>query len=387
MVTATDVTFLTVAIYLLDLGIKIVALGLVPEGRRPSSATAWLLLILFLPIIGLLAFWLIGSPFVDRGRRRQQAAAGEVISSALTAEANDLLPVPAGSTLNTLVVLNRRLGWLPSVGGNKADLFSDYNESIAAMAREVRTAERYVHVEFYIMSWDATTGDFFEALAEAAARGVKVRLLFDHIGTYRVPGYRDIIKKLQQISIEWYPMLPIQPLKGKWRRPDLRNHRKIVVVDGRVAFVGSLNMIDASYHNPSHERAGRKWRELAMELNGPVVFSLDIVFATDWYIETDEVLRDVRPHPDQVEPGHVVCQVVPSGPGFPDENNLRLFNSLIYSAQRRLSITSPYFVPDESLLYAITTAAQRGIDVELFVVSRVISSWSTTRSALTTKRC
>jgi cardiolipin synthase len=78
---------------------------------------------------------------------------------------------------------------------------------------------------------------------------------------------------------------------------------------------------------------------------------------------------------------------VPKGPGFPDENNLRLFNSLIYSAQRRLSITSPYFVPDESLLYAITTAAQRGIDVELFVVSRVISSWSTTRSALTTKRC
>jgi cardiolipin synthase len=196
-----------------------------------------------------------------------------------------------------------------------------------------------------------------------------------------------MIKNLPQTAIEWYPMLPIQPLKGKWRRPDLRNHRKIVVVDGRVAFVGSLNMIDASYHNPSHERAGRKWRELVMELNGPVVFSLDIVFATDWYIETDEVLRDVRPHPDQVEPGHVVCQVVPSGPGFPDENNLRLFNSLIYSAQRRLSITSPYFVPDESLLYAITTAAQRGIDVELFVVSRVISSWSTTRSALTTKRC
>ena len=96
MVTATDVTFLTVAIYLLDLGIKIVALGLVPEGRRPSSATAWLLLILFLPIIGLLAFWLIGSPFVDRGRRRQQAAAGEVISNALTAEPTISCPSPPG---------------------------------------------------------------------------------------------------------------------------------------------------------------------------------------------------------------------------------------------------------------------------------------------------
>ena len=368
MVTATNVSFLTVALYLLDLAIKVVALGLVPEGRRPSSATAWLLLIMFLPVVGLLAFWLIGSPFVDRGRRRQQAAAGEVISGALTAERNDLLPVPAGSTLNTLVVLNRRLGWLPSVDGNKADLLSDYEESIAAMAREIRTAERYVHVEFYIMSWDATTSDFFEALAEVAARGVKVRLLFDHIGTARIPGYRDLIKKLEQTAIEWHPMLPIQPLKGKWRRPDLRNHRKIVVVDGQIAFVGSLNMIDASYHNPKHERAGRKWRELVMQVSGPVVFSLDIVFATDWYIETDEILReDVRPHAYEVEPGDVVCQVVPSGPGFPDENNLRLFNSLIYSAQRRLSITSPYFVPDDSLLYAITTAAQRGIDVELFV--------------------
>ena len=368
MVTATNVSILTVTLYLLDLAIKVVALGLVPEGRRPSSASAWLLLILFLPVIGLLVFWLIGSPFVDRGRRRRQAAAGEVISGALTAETDDLLPVPAGSTLNTLVVLNRRLGWLPAVDGNKAELFSDYDESIAAMAREVRTAERYVHVEFYIMSWDSTTKDFFGALAEVADRGVKVRLMFDHIGTARIPGYRDMIKKLEQTAIEWHPMLPVQPLKGRWRRPDLRNHRKIVVVDGRVAFVGSLNMIDASYHNRKHERAGRKWRELVMQLSGPVVLSLNIVFATDWYLETDEALReDVQPYPYEVEPGDVLCQVVPSGPGFPDENNLRLFNSLIYSAQRRLSITSPYFVPDDSLLYAITTAAQRGIDVELFV--------------------
>jgi cardiolipin synthase A/B len=368
MATATNVTFLTVALYLLDLAIKVVALGLVPEGRRPSSATAWLLLILFLPVMGIVAFWLIGSPFVDRGRRRRQAAAGEVISGALTSQTDDLLPVPAGSTLNTLVVLNRRLGWLPSVGGNKADLFSDYDEAIAAMAREVRTAERYVHVEFYIMSWDSTTSEFFDALAEAAARGVKVRLMFDHIGTVRIPGYRNMIKRLQQTAIEWHPMLPIQPLKGRWRRPDLRNHRKIVVVDGRVGFIGSLNMIDSSYHNRKHERAGRKWRELVMRLDGPVVFSLDVVFATDWYLETYEQLReDVQPHSYETEPGDVICQVVPSGPGFPDENNLRLFNSLIYSAQRRLSITSPYFVPDDSLLYAITTAAQRGIDVELFV--------------------
>jgi cardiolipin synthase len=133
MSTATEVSVLTVVLYLLDLAIKVIALGLVPEGRRPSSATAWLLLILFLSVIGLVAFWLIGSPFVDRGRRRQQASAGEVISAALTTETDDLLPVPAGSTLNTLVVLTRRLGWLPLLGATRP-LFSDYNESIAVMA-------------------------------------------------------------------------------------------------------------------------------------------------------------------------------------------------------------------------------------------------------------
>jgi cardiolipin synthase A/B len=140
MVTATNLSLLTLALYLLDLAIKVVALGLVPEGRRPSSASAWLLLILFLPVIGLLVFWLIGSPFVDRGRRRRQAAAGEVISGALIAEADDLLPVPAGSTLNTVVVLNRRLGWLPAVGGNKADLLSQHRLCHRLVPRDRRGA-------------------------------------------------------------------------------------------------------------------------------------------------------------------------------------------------------------------------------------------------------
>jgi len=182
-----------------------------------------------------------------------------------------------------------------------------------------------------------------------------------------VPGYKDMLRKLEQTKIEWHPSLPLQPLKGRWRRPDLRNHRKIVVVDGRTAFTGSQNMIHPSYHNKKHERLGRRWKELMTQTTGPVAHALNLVFATDWYLETGEVLRAEAEAPAQRGDGDVVCQVVPSGPGFPNENNLRLFNTLIYAAEERLSITSPYFVPDESLLYAITTAAQRGVSVELFV--------------------
>ena len=358
-------TLITVAAIVV---INLLVIGLVPEGRRPTSAMAWILLILLVPLFGLLFFWLIGSPHVPRKRREEQRVVGDVIKSSLT-DVPALPPSPdRPGWLDSAMILNRRLGWLPGVQNNSAELYSNYEQSIQAMADLVDTAERYVHVEYFIVSWDSTTAPFFEALARATKRGVKVRLLFDHLSTYRVPGYKEMLTKFDQAGIEWHRMLPIQPLKGHWRRPDLRNHRKILVVDGRSGFVGSQNVIDSSYHNKKHEAAGRKWRELTAKVHGPVVHSLNLVFAADWWIETKEHLAEhLQPEefPDGI--GDLTCQIVPSGPGFPDENNLRLFNTLIYGAQHRLSITSPYFVPDDSLLYAITTAAQRGVAVELFV--------------------
>ena len=359
----------TILIWCAVILINAIVLGLVPEKRSPSSAMAWLLLILLVPVFGLLVYLLIGSPYVPKKRREEQQVVGDVIKSGLATT----LPLPPSPDrpewLDSAMVLNRRLGWLPGVQNNSAELFHVYEESIQAKADLVRTAERYVHVEYFILCWDSTTAPFFEALVDAQARGVKVRILFDHISTRKtVPDYKGMLAKFDQAGIEWHPMLPIQPLKGEWRRPDLRNHRKIVVVDGRAAFVGSQNMVDSSYHNKKHEAAGRKWRELTTRVEGPIVSSINLVFAGDWYIETQERIgEEVQPEsfPDAV--GDMTCQIVPSGPGFPNENNLRMFNTLIYGAQHRLSITSPYFVPEQSLLYAITTAAQRGVDVELFV--------------------
>ncbi|BAS15707.1 cardiolipin synthase [Arthrobacter sp. Hiyo8] len=217
------------------------------------------------------------------------------------------------------------------------------------------------------MSSDSVTDELLTELEKAAARGVNVRLLFDHIGTLRIPGYRKLVRRLKRGQIQWRRMLPLLPIHGQWRRPDLRNHRKILVIDGEIAFTGSQNLIEPSYNNPKHRRAGRKWVELMARMEGPIVATLNVVFATDWLSETDESLEHQLQVAVQATPGRMTAQVVPSGPGFVTENNLRLFNTLIYSAQHRISICSPYFVPDDSLLYAITTAAQRGVDVELFV--------------------
>jgi len=354
-----------------EVGLRLIALGVIPGNRKPSTGMAWLLLILIEPIIGFTVFLLVGRISLERGRTARQAEAVAVMRERAARQVNVIDP-PLPPAVERITALNHRLGALPIVDGNTVAMREGYREVIEEIAAEVDRATSYVHVEFYIVALDDFTRPLFEAMARAADRGVAVRFLFDHVGTFRIPGYRRLLRWLRTTSIDWHPMLPIAPLRGRFRRPDLRNHRKIAVVDGRIAWTGSLNLTEPGYNKRRNHRLGRAWVELMVRVEGPAVASLNAVFASDWYAETAaSVDHHQAPAVDGVlptrEPGEVACQVVPSGPGVATENNLRMFTSLLYAATERISITSPYFVPDESLLYAVTTAAQRGIPVELFV--------------------
>lgn len=359
---------LTIAAFALDLVIRVLAVIFVPKNRRPATAMAWLLLIFFIPYLGAIAFLVFGSNKLPRRRRRKQLAINRYILNATEgideATQTEVWPVWFAS----LAALNRQLGAMPLLGGNTAQVFGEYDRSIRSMTEAVDTAENFVHAEFYILSADATTEPFFQALERAVQRGVIVRVLFDHIATLRVPHYRATKRRLTRIGAEWRPMLPVQPWLGRYQRPDLRNHRKVLVVDGRVGFMGSQNMIDRTYNKWVNRRRGLQWKDLMLRIEGPTVAALNAIFITDWFSETDELLaREARQVVDAVGEEYLDCQVVPSGPGFEGENNLRLFNGLIYAAQKRIVLTSPYFVPDDSMLYAVTTAAERGVEVELFV--------------------
>ncbi|MGY2744818.1 cardiolipin synthase [Pseudarthrobacter sp. O4] len=352
---------------LIDLVIRVLALGIIPGNRRPTTAMAWLLGIFFVPALGLVLFLLFGNFRLSRKRRAQQEAVNIRVRAGTSELASLESHYDGPEWVASAAELNKTLGSLPMVDGNSVELLPGYPDSIRAMAAAVREAEDFVNAEFYIMSSDHITDDLLSALEEAAERGVEVRLLFDHLGTLRIKGYSKLIARLKASKIRWRPMLPLRPVHGQWRRPDLRNHRKIMVIDGEIAFTGSQNLIEPSYNNPRHRKVGREWVELMACLRGPIVTTLNVVFATDWLSETDESLEDQLAHRPELHAGEITAQVVPSGPGFITENNLRLFNTLIYSAQHKVSICSPYFVPDDSLLYAVTTAAQRGVDVELFV--------------------
>lgn len=361
--------WVTGILVVIDFIVRVVSVVIVPRNRRPQTAMAWLLAIFFLPYIGILLFLIFGSRHLPKSRRDKQSEINQYILD--TTEGMDQLSHehPWPEWLEPIAELNRNLGAMPLVGGNDAQLFSDYEESLQAMTDAIGEAQKYVHSEFYIMALDATTAPYFDALEAAVQRGVTVRVLLDHVASFRSPGYRRTIRRLKSMGVQWQLMLPFQPLRGRFQRIDLRNHRKLLVIDGLIAFTGSQNIIDSSYNKRSNVRRGLHWKDLMVRFEGPIVAGINALFVTDWYSETNELLtRDATPvrNPSHVR-DRVAAQVVPSGPSFDGENNLRLFNSLLYAAQERIMICSPYFVPDESMLYAITTAAQSGLDVQLFV--------------------
>ncbi|WP_258402881.1 phospholipase D-like domain-containing protein, partial [Burkholderia multivorans] len=279
--------WLIITLILVDLVIRLVALGWLPHNRRPSVALGWLLAIFFIPYIGLLVFLLLGSSKLPKRRRGKQALVNDIIRE----ETNDQAIIGDHGHLSepllTSALLNFDLGALPMTHGNAFELHTDNRECMDAMADAVDAARSFVHFEFYIVAIDDTTRRLFESLLAAHARGVRVRILIDHLGSIGYPGYSELVKRLDSSGIPWRRALPIRPWRGEYQRPDLRNHRKLLVVDGTVAFTGSQNIIDRSYNKARNLRKGFQWKDLMLECTGPVVDELDAVFTPDWYSETD----------------------------------------------------------------------------------------------------
>ena len=367
--TGEQTTLLIAAFaFIIDFAVRIIAIIVVPRNRKPTAGMAWLLAIFFIPFIGILFFVLIGNPKLPKARRRKQAEVNRFLREATTGVEHVSDQDTWPDWFAGLVEMNRNLGAMPLVGANGASLHSDYRETLAAMAADIDRAEHFVHVESYILSIDPTTAPVFDALGRAVLRGVTVRVLLDHIASVRTADNKRTVAKLTELGIKWHFMLPVRPLRGEYQRPDLRNHRKIMVIDNSVGYMGSLNLIDPSYNKKSNIKRGLQWKELVARFDGPIVSGLNAVFLTDWFFETGEAMRtEALAGGQSLNRQNLDCQIVPSGPGFAGENNLKLFLALLYAAKEKIIITSPYFVPDEALMYAISGATQRGVHVELFV--------------------
>jgi len=353
--------------------IGFVALFVIPTNRKPGEATAWLLLIFLAPFLGVLLFLLLGSPKLSRWRREQQRLMNERIKDLAedaeqTPELLTIVNPPVPARYEPIVRLNARLSGMPVLDGNTVELFTDYAGVIDRIVQDIDGAQRYVHVEYFMFADDKIGAPVIDALIRAQARGIRCRVLIDHLGNL---GYHGrMAKRLRAAGIPLQHMLPAKPFDGEWNRPDLRNHRKIVVVDRTIGYTGSQNLIEATYHKRGNIKKGIHYIELVARVTGPIVYELDAAFATDWYSETNELLGAVTTPGTRViaqARGDVLCQVLPSGPGFENDNNLMLFVALFHTARQRITIANPYVVPNEALLLALTSAAQRGVEVTLIV--------------------
>lgn len=352
------------AFFIFEWLLRIFMIFVVPRNRKPSSSTAWLMLIMLEPVLGSLIFVVFGYPTLPRYRRDLYKKANALIAKELAG----LNEVYAGAlvhddeitaTEEKFVKLNHNLGGLPIYNGNKVKFYDDYAETIAALVKDIDAAKERVLLEYFIIALDSTSEPVFEALERAHNRGVKVYVMFDSLASRVYPNYKKMKKRLAASGIKWKAMLPLSIKPGKnFTRPDLRNHRKIVVIDGRIGYTGSQNIIQKNYHRKDE----LYYEELVARIEGPTVWQLSAVFRTDWYTETGEFLPALS-LPKVV--GSAKAQVLPSGPSYIESSNLKLYTALMHGAHKKIVIITPYFVPDDAIMTALTSAAQRGVEVTM----------------------
>jgi cardiolipin synthase len=263
------------------------------------------------------------------------------------------------ATESALMRLAMKVGHMPVVGGNAVEFITDSAAMVNRLAADIEAATSQIHLLYYIFVPDATGQRIAAALKAAVQRGVKCRVIVDEFAS-RCDFRRDgFAAHLKASGVEVVAALPTSLL----RRRDLRNHRKMAVIDNRVAYCGSQNLINPDYGG----KRGGPWVDLSGRFMGPVVAEFATVFAIDWAFETNEQLDAPSPESVAAVEGGAAMQVVPTGPVSAAESFRRLFLGAVNTAQHRLMMTTPYFVPDEATILALLTAADRGVEVSLIL--------------------
>src|SRR5947209_1444617 len=332
--------------------------------REPSSRIAWAVVIVALPVVGILAYLLLGEVRISLKRRER----GRAIETTLPRPPGDgaLIGRLDAGFYDAPFALARNINSLPPTSGNRASLATDSNAAIDDMVADIDAAERTVHLCAYIWLADTNGCKIKDALIRAAARGVAVRALADALGSrlfIRSRHWRDLAGSGVQVRVA----LPVgNPLWTFIRgRVDLRNHRKLLIVDNRVAWCGSQNFADPEFRiKPRYA----PWVDVMSRWEGPVARHCQYLFVSDWIGDGGDdisaLLSEPRP-PTWKKGTGAIAQVVGTGPTVRYDAMPSCFSELIHSARHELVVTTPYFVPNDQVLFALTAAAQRGVDTIL----------------------
>lgn len=336
----------------------VMAVVIILERRSAAATIAWVLVLAFLPFVGLIVYRLIGPLRLERKKLRK-ANGRRVVNEAFDAisELESTSPEDV-----QLALVPFRADDAPPLEAEHVEIYLDGASAYRAIGEAIEAAHHHVHLEYYIWEPDRIGTRLRDQLVERARAGVEVRIIADGTGCNHLR--RAFLRPLRDAGVEfaWFNRPTLRRLRS--RRADFRTHRKIVVCDGSVGFTGGMNIVDAQ----SAEFGDRYWRDTHLRVDGAAVASLQRIFMEDWYFAAEKLPGFSRRYfPPPSHRGHHVVQVVSSGPDSTSFAIHKLFFAAITEARQRVWATTPYFVPDDPILTAMLTAALRGVDVRLLV--------------------
>jgi cardiolipin synthase A/B len=353
---------------LIQLGV--IARAILRPHREPASRVAWVVVIVVLPVIGIIAYILLGETNIGRRRVTRMCAVLAAMPDVAKAPGMDApnlqpkIPEPYAH----LFRLGRSINGFDPVGGNRARLLPDSNATIASMVADIDAAQDHVHLTVYIWLPDNNGLKVVEAMKRAAARKVTCRAMADGLGSRSMIA-SEHWKAMQEAGVQVATALAIgnpllRPLRG---RIDLRNHRKILVIDNRITYCGSQNCADPEFRIKAKFAP---WVDAMMRFEGPIARQNQHLFASDWMAQVDDDLNDLLRQPLPPTDLGFTAQVIGTGPTVRNSAMPELFETLMYTARRELVITTPYYVPDEAMQSALCASAQRGVATTIIFPAR-----------------
>ncbi|GGH83998.1 cardiolipin synthase [Pullulanibacillus pueri] len=349
------------------LSLTVVFIGIIIflENRNPTKTITWLMLLALFPVVGFIFYIAFGQSYRKKRLFRKRAYLEELSFEA--SSSNGIIDYDKlqlmGEHQQSTIRLAQRLGQYPVSFATETRVLTNGDATFREIINAISQAKHHIHLEYYIIRDDGLGSEIRDLLIEKAQQGVEVRLLYDSVGSWRLP--KRYVNELKKAGIKTVPFFPVK-LPFFNHKINFRNHRKIVVIDGKIGFTGGLNIGD-EYLGKS--KSFGFWRDTHLLVKGEAVRSLQAIFLQDWYYMTGEFISDVIYF--QAEPvhkeGNGAVQLVSSSPDDEWEVIKNLFFSMIVSAKRSIWIASPYLIPDEDILSALKVAALGGIDVKLLV--------------------
>ena len=327
--------------------------------KDSTSAVAWCLLVFFVPFLGSFLFLILGYQHIHRPLKRKQRHQREFRIAHASGPWQATPASQPDSSWQGMAQLAERLGAYPLSTGNQLSIYKEGISATEAILEAIAGARHHIHLEYFIIQPDATGRRVLQLLAEKAGQGVEVRVLYDAMGSHRL--HRGALHELARAGGKCSVFLPLNPYRRRIQ-VNMRDHRKVVIVDGQIGFTGGINIGDEYLgQNP---RFGY-WRDTHLRIEGPAVSGLQRVFAEDWDFAAGEDLRAACYFPEPKRVGASALQVIHSGPDQ-DRNSIReIYFAAILRARERLWIATPYFVPDAGILDALCMAGYQGIDVRI----------------------